>query len=163
MYFRGLGDLSDFAALDDGDDDSAVGAAYTDWVAVVKEAGGRATAWPFGTGIYGKYYGRPAAQFTGQGYADAANRGDISPAAIAQTTPDNQYVYVLAPDDVAAAAPKTMTTLQRVANAVFTTGDRVADALSLNSMHHAIEATGKALIWTMVAGIVILAVVHRRD
>ncbi len=151
-----LGDLDN---LGDG-----VGPNYTSWVSVVKSAGGSAVTWPFSSGLYARFYGRPAAQFTASGYARAANAGYISSVAIAQATANNQYVYVLAPDEVAADAPKTMNLAQRAANAIFTTGDRAADYAglpSLNSVQEALKSTGKSLAWAVFAGVVTWAVIQR--
>jgi hypothetical protein len=107
---------------------------FTDWVVSLKSTGGIATAWPFSSGLYGKYYGRPAAKFTGANYARAANSGLLDMSQPQQATANSAYVYVLAPGAVAAAAPPTMNWVQRAANEAFTIGDIGAAAVGLPSL-----------------------------
>lgn len=107
---------------------------YADWIAAVKLAGGVATAWPFSKGIYGGYYGRPAAKFTNATYVRAANGHMIDVSTPQQASGSGQYVYVLAPNQVAAAAPPTMNWLQKAANEAFTIGDMGAAAVGLPSL-----------------------------
>jgi hypothetical protein len=127
-----LGDLDSLG-------DSGVGPnVHVNGSATVKAAGGAATAWPFSTGLYAQAVLRPSCRAVHREPATLVRRTPATSAAqaIAQATANNQYIYVLAPDDVAADAPKTMTTIQqRSANAIFTTGDRAADAAGLPSLN----------------------------
>lgn len=134
-----------------GDDN--LGDVYSDWDSQVRALGGTATTWPFSTGIYGKYHGLSAARFTGVQYATLGNAGKIDVTAPAQATTNNQYIYVLAPDSVQQASPKTMSLWQRIQNAVFTGGDTAATAIGLPSLS-GIENTLKGL-----GGVALLALV----
>lgn len=139
---------------------------YTDWIASVKASGGVATAWPFNKGLYGGYYGRPAAKFANAGYVRAANTGLLDMSQPQQAAASGQYVYVLAPGTVAQAAPQTMNWLQKAANEAFTIGDISAAAVglpSLASIEKFLKSIGTEAL--MLAGVGALAwwLVHRRD
>lgn len=71
-------------------------ATFAQWAASVEQLGGVPTNWPFQSGLYGRYYGQPAARFDVATYANVANAGGIDMNAPQQTTANNQYVYVLA-------------------------------------------------------------------
>lgn len=141
---------------------------YTDWVAVVKGAGGTATAWPFSKGIYGGYYGRPAAKYSNAAYVRAAN-GHVMPNADQpqQSSASGQFVYVLADRAVAAAAPATMNWLQKAANEAFTIGDIGAAAVglpSLASIENFLKSLGTdAIIIAGVAGLAWYLINRRGD
>jgi len=108
--------------------------AFRNWVMATESAGGVAVVWPFQNGLYGQYFGQPAARFAAAAYASAGNSGGFDVSAPQQGTANNQWFYVLAPAAAIADAPHTMTLAERVANAVYTTGDRVADTLGLPSL-----------------------------
>lgn len=107
---------------------------FAQWAAQVKSQGGAAVVWPFRDGVYGKYLGQPAARYDGPTLARLANSGAISTALPEQATPDNAWFYVLAPPDVVADAPHTMTVWDRTLNATLTTADKTAAALGLPSL-----------------------------
>lgn len=139
---------------------------FTDWVASLKSTGGVATAWPFSSGLYGAFYGRPAARFTGANYARAANSGLLDMSQPQQATSNSAYVYVLAPGAVAAAAPPTMNWVQRAANEAFTIGDIGAAAVglpSLSSIEGFLKKAGLELV--LIAGVIGIAyyLINRRD
>jgi hypothetical protein len=80
------------------------------------------------------YVGKPAAMYDNDTYVELANTGHIDMTSPQVASNSGKVVFVLAPPAVIAAAPQTMTTAQRVANAVFTTGDIAADAAGLPSL-----------------------------
>ena len=79
-------------------------ATYARWAASVEQLGGVATNWPFGTGLYAKYYGQPAARFDVATYATLYNAGRIDANAPQQTNGASTYAYVLASGVVQQAA-----------------------------------------------------------
>lgn len=107
---------------------------FQEWVAAVKAQGGVAVVWPFSAGPYADYLGFPAARYDGQAYTAAFNSGQINSTAPQQSTTDGKWIYVLAPQTVAASAPSTMTTWQRVQNATLATADKVAKAAGLPTL-----------------------------
>lgn len=145
-------------------DDSNLGDAYSDWAAFTQGLGGVATAWPFNTGIYGKYYGLSAARFTAQSYGTLANAGRIDVTQPTQSTANGQYIYVLAPGSVQEASPKTMTLWQRIQNAAFAGGDVAASKLGLPSLG-GIETALKSSLVTLGVGAAVVAFLlfRRRD
>lgn len=138
---------------------------FTDWVAFVKRTGGTATAWPFRSGLYGGLFGRPAARYSNAAYVKAANTRLLDLSQPQQATANGQYVYVLAPKDVAAAAPATMNLLQRAANEAFTIGDLTAAAVglpSLNTIENFLKSIGRdALIIAGVIAVTLYAIRRR--
>ena len=108
--------------------------AYQDWVAATHLAGGSAVVWPFRTGIYAMFYGQPAGKFAPIPYTNAANSGGFDVTRPQQGTANNEWFYVLAPAAAIADAPHSMSTLQKIANAVFTAGDTAATAIGLPSL-----------------------------
>lgn len=128
---------------------------YTDWIASLRSVGGVATAWPFSKGLYGNLYGRPAARFTNAGYVKAGNSGMLDMTQPQQAAGNGQYVYVLAPGSVAAAAPKTMNWLQKAANEAFTIGDLGAAAIGLPSLANIEAFLKKAGVTLLLIGGVI--------
>lgn len=113
---------------------------WNEWVATVKRSGGIATVWPFKTGIYGIYAGQPAARYSTPAYAKAYGAGQIDPRAPQQTTTqfttegNAAWVYVLAPADVRALAPESMTWAQRLEYHAILAADRTAETLGLPSL-----------------------------
>lgn len=79
-------------------------ATFAQWAATVEQLGGVATAWPFQSGLYARYYGQPAARFDATTYANLANAGRIDMTAPQQANVSNGYVYVLADGVVQQAA-----------------------------------------------------------
>lgn len=133
---------------------------YPTWRTDTQAAGGDTVTWPFSSGLYAQYYGKPAAKFTAAGYAAAANARRIVLGTPTQTDARSTVVYVLAPQSAWAGAPQTMTTGQRIANAVFSTGDKAADTLglpSLASIENFLKSLGKDAV---LVGAVILAAVY---
>lgn len=102
--------------------------AFTRWVDAVKRLGGAAVAWP----LKDKNAGKPAARFPVAKYVQLFNAKKIN--ATAPQVVKGAYAWVLAPADAVAAAPHTMTTLERLENAAFTKGDEAADAAHLPSL-----------------------------
>lgn len=135
---------------------------YSDWASYVQSIGGVATTWPFSSGMYGKYYGLSASRFSASDYTMGANSGQIDATAPTQTTADSSYVYVLASDAVQKASPRTMTLWQRIQNATFTGGDKVAGAVGLPSLDAIQNALKSGLGLLAVAAIVGGAVLLRR-
>jgi hypothetical protein len=107
---------------------------YATWYADTKKAGGVPVAWPFSSGIYGQYYGKPAAKFSALSYVNAANAGAIVNTTPTQTDRTSSVVYVLAPQSAWAGAPKTNTAAGSFWNWAFTRGDQAADAVGLPSL-----------------------------
>lgn len=79
-------------------------AAYTAWVASVNAQGGEATVWPFADGALGVSQGTPAAKYPVQTYVSLFNLGQIDPTIAQRTSTDNNFVYVVASNAVAASA-----------------------------------------------------------
>lgn len=130
---------------------------YATWYADTKRAGGVPVSWPFSSGMYAQYYGRPAAKFSAVGYSQAANAGAIVASTPTQTDGKSTVVYVLAPSSAWKGAPQTMGKGQSFLNALFTTGDRAADAAglpSLVSVENFLKSLGKdALLIVAVGGV----------
>lgn len=154
---------------------TATDTAFTRWVKTVKANGGMAAAWPFDSDIQGNAdanKGKPAAKYPVAVYVSLFNANKIDARAPQRTTGNNQFVYVLASDDVAAAAPHTMTLFERAENAAFTTGDRAADTLglpSLKTIQHALNPFDLSPTKLIVGGVLavggllaINAVLNRR-
>lgn len=134
---------------------------YAIWRDDVKTHGGVVTQWPFSTGPYAQHYGKAAAQFTASNYTLAVNGGDVA-ASVDLPTQSNlasSYVYVLAPDSAQKNAPKTMTLAERVQNALFSTGDKVADAAGLPTLAH-IEDFLKRAGWVLVIAAVCFLLIY---
>lgn len=96
-----------------------------------------------------RYVGQPAAMFDNDTYVALGNAGyiDINRPQVASNS--GKVVFVLAPPDAIAAAPKTMTAAQRIANTVFTAGDITADAIglpSLDAIEGAIKGIGREVL-----------------
>ncbi len=130
---------------------------YPTWYNYAKGAGAVVVTWPFSSGIYGSYYGRPAMRFTAAGYVVAANQGSVDASDITQASSNNQYIYVLAPRSAWAGAPQTIGAGGSFLNALFGTGDSAASALglpSLASIDNFIKSLGKdALVLAAVGGV----------
>lgn len=129
--------------------------------------GGGASVWPFSSGPYAKFFGRPAAKFDTATYVSVYNAGTLPGIRNApqQMTTDGQFAYVLASDDVAAGAPHIMTTAERVENAVLATGDRAADALhlpSLDAIQKTLTTLGKDAALVLVVGGVAWYLIQRQ-
>lgn len=148
--------------------DAATVNAYTAWVADVKallhELYG--DAWRLHGGpvvmpsnvppSMQQYVGQPAAMFDNETYTALANGGylDMSRPQVASNS--GKAVFVLALPGVIAAAPPTMTTTQRIANAVFTTGDVAAEAAGLPSLagvENFIKGLGKEVLVGVVVAV----------
>lgn len=118
---------------------------YQAWYAAVKNAGGVPVTWPFSKGIYADYYGQPAARWDIARYVELFGSDVIDPNAVQQTTLDNSYAYVLAPEGTSAGAPHTMTAFEEAQNTAFTALDAGAGLLglpSLSSVSNFLKATG---------------------
>ncbi len=123
---------------------------FTAWQAEVHRLGGVPTVWPFASGLYKKFYDRPAARYPAARYASLANARKVSVAVPTQTTALGDDVYVLAPDAVARDAPNYRATpLQQAENTVFTKADQAASAVGLPSL-------GTWQAWLKNAGWVLL-------
>lgn len=126
------------------------GPAYAAWAAAVDAQGGKATTWPFDTGLYAQYAGQAAAAYPTAVYVQLANSGQLDMSAPQQAGGSNQVFYVLAPASVQAAAPATMTTAQSVENKVLSTLDSAADSVGLGgvlqSLQNALQGAGKYLL-----------------
>lgn len=107
-----------------------MGAVFTAWSNDVSADGGVATAWPF----QDQYYGMWGARYSNQQYGTLYNQGLIDTAAPQQQENNKQYIIVLAPPEVQADSPQTMTLWQKFLNAGFTWGDQAADAVGLPSL-----------------------------
>lgn len=111
-----------------------------------------------------QYVGQPAAMFDNDTYTALANGGylDMTRPQVASTS--GKVVFVLAPPDVIAAAPPTMTTAQRIANAAFTAGDVAADAAglpSLSSIQDFLSSVGKEVVIGVGVAIAVGVVLRR--
>lgn len=84
---------------------------YTQWVDLIKSLGGTVTTWPFS----GDASGKPAARFDVATYVALFNGGKIDAKAQQQASSSNQFVYVLAPVDVATSAKKLVNVTAREA------------------------------------------------
>jgi predicted amino acid dehydrogenase len=103
-----------------------------------------------------KYAGQPAAMYDNETYVELGNAGWIDMRAPQVASNNGRVVYVLAPPEVIAAAPQTMTNLQRVANAVFTAGDIGADVVglpSLTGIEDFLKGAGKQILTGAIVAI----------
>jgi hypothetical protein len=107
---------------------------YAGWYSYTKNVNGVVTAWPFNSGLYARYYGKPAARFDAATYVAVSNRGAMLASDAQQASADNKYVYVLAPQSAWAGAPQTMGAGGSFLNAIFGAGDTAADKLGLPSL-----------------------------
>jgi hypothetical protein len=123
---------------------------YASWTAEVQRDGGTATVLPSNVpGALQTYAGLPAARYSNALYTSLFNAGQIDPGAPQVASNSGQYVYVVAPSDVIATAPQTMTAVQRAENAIFTGGDIAAGAVglpSLTGIESFLKDTGKQIL-----------------
>lgn len=134
---------------------------YSVWLADVNAHGGHGSTWPFSTGIYAQYYGKPCAHFKTQQYVEATKAGDIAASVDlpTQTNLASTDVYVLAPESAWEGAPHTMTLAERIKNTLLIGGDKVADAAGLPSLAH-IEDFLKKAGWVLVIGVVCFMLIY---
>lgn len=143
---------------------------FSDWSASIRALvpnplNGGPTTWPFKAGIYGKYFGRPAARFDIATYVRLGNTGKIARTGVQQITDSGQWAYVLAPDAAASAAPHVMTTTERLTTEALVRGDQVADALhlpSLADLENALKSIGRDALIVLAVGGVAWYLVRRR-
>lgn len=100
---------------------------FQEWVKAVQAEGGAATVWPFPDSNLGK----PAARYSAAAYGALFNSGNIDSRATQQTAPsgpaENVWFWVLAPQNVADAAPQdVLDAWQKLENLVYTEADRFA-------------------------------------
>lgn len=141
-------------------------ATFDSWIARTQALGGHATTWPFSTGLYGKFFGRPAMKFDTATYVRVANAGQLPDrTAPQQTTTDSQWAYVLASDAVAAGAPHVLTTAERIENSVLVAGDKAAETLhlpSLSDIEAALKTVGRDALLVVAVGGLAWYLLHRR-
>lgn len=113
---------------------------YAAWLANIQGQGGVAVTVPANVpSALQAYVGQPAARYTNAQYAALWNAGRIDPNAPQVAANNGQYVYVVAPASAWTGAPHTMTTGERVANAVYSAGDEAADAVGLGGTLEGIQ------------------------
>jgi hypothetical protein len=139
---------------------------FATWAALIKQEGGTATVLPDNVpSSLQRYAGQPAARYSNALYTSLFNAGQIDPNAPQVASNSGQYVYVVAPPDVVAAAPPTMTTLQRAENAIFTAGDVAAGAVgmpSLEGIQNFLKDTGKQILIGVGVALGVAYLVRRR-
>jgi hypothetical protein len=136
---------------------------WAEWAAAVKQAGGRATVWPFDN------TGRSAAAFPAATYVQLYNGGHL-PTDGTQASGNNQTVYVLASamtgsSEVDDTAPHTMTAGESVENATFTALDSGADALglpSLSGIESFLTGIGRDILVGVAVAVAVAYVARRR-
>lgn len=146
---------------------------YPTWVVMVKAEGGVPTfiptvdQWPGGLPVtFQPYAGLPAARYSGTMYAALYNAGQIDPNAPTTSTTGGQYVYVVAPPDVADTAPQTMSVFQSIENTVFGAGDTAAAAVglpSLTGIEQFLKDTGKEILIGVGVTLAVAYLAHRKS
>lgn len=136
------------------------GPAWRTWRDGVRAQGGDASTWPFRTGLFAAHFGKAAARYSGDVYANLFNAGKIDRQAPTQVGAGN-FVSVLANADAIAQQPQSVqTALQAAANATFTATDKAAEALGLPDLGAAIRKyAGVALV---ILALVLVFSIYRR-
>lgn len=135
---------------------------FAEWVASVKALGGVPTTLPANVpDMMQPYVGAPAARYTNAVYVARSNDGQIDPNAPTVAANNGAYVYVVASEDIT-GIPHTMTTAERIENAVFSTGDAAASAVGLDKFTSFLGDIGKQIVVGAAVAIGVAVLLKRK-